>query len=944
MTMKKIVRGERQISKAGIKIKNIKAGTLYSYNLGLRDRYDYSDGVFSNSLFSDFLIKNGMDVYKGESTRDLICIDFDFGSRSYEEEMGHLKKLLERAQDPSVRERIESHMAKAEKNKFKYCKRSKAEIRELFYQNGVSVKYFIRDKHGAVKKEDLITYKMLYRNSSKAKIGQVMFINERLYDIAYDWLTMGLGKKMPADNAKIVEMSAYAPLTTSTIVDTLPIPVEDILILQDQDSFFQTISSVVRAENYKGFERVLDEEKTEAAKQRAIKNHRVDILGNPIYKKVYRKVAATKKRCVVTTEKTQVKNTLWDGMGLIESSVLPEWVNGMALLRSHFFKMCGFRTKIQKFFQDWCERNGYDYETYTVMDMFGLPHRLKDIKIITTDNAVKWKKFIDLMGGSPLAAYQYWCGRICADGSVFGVVKTDHRSKLGNVQQMSYQMINTLPCSYEDVWDIARTSMDYVECLKKDNTEFERFLRKNANHINHYEMMADLYHHNHEFANSAWFRSEKRKIINQYVFKLRSGKITVEGDNLTMCGNPYALLLYAVGEEWQNDPCFSAENGAIQCYTTRFDDGAYLGAFRSPHNSPNNVCYLHNRHSVEMKRYFDFSDNIIAVNCIKTDIQDRTNGSDYDSDFLFVTNQPTVTAKARQCYEEFPTIVNKLKESGVTYQNTLMAYANMDNKFAHSKRGIGESSNLAQLALTYYWNTRAGDLYDNFVILSVLAQCIIDGCKREYEVDALAEIDRIKHMDCMKLTGSGGDKCDLPLFMLYTKSVDTSKNGTELSYDEVRGSKDRIKRRINQNLSCPMNYLQQCLGKIQGARQDNATPTKAFFIKMDGKANDRQITKIQKLVNEYDNFIRLNHSRFGEESFFFEFEKVTSVFLDHINKIRIGNIVTINRIIEISLSVDRYNNNPHCEKKYQNNYARRMLNTLYRQNRDKFLMNFVQNG
>ena len=73
----------------------------------------------------------------------------------------------------------------------------------------------------------------------------------------------------------------------------------------------------------------------------------------------------------------------------------------------------------------------------------------------------------------------------------------------------------------------------------------------------------------------------------------------------------------------------------------------------------------------------------------------------------------------------------------------------MDNKFALSRRGIGESSNLAQLALTYYWTTPAPELYDSFVILSVLAQVIIDGCKREYEVDALSEIERIRAMECM---------------------------------------------------------------------------------------------------------------------------------------------------------------------------------------------------
>ena len=83
----------------------------------------------------------------------------------------------------------------------------------------------------------------------------------------------------------------------------------------------------------------------------------------------------------------------------------------------------------------------------------------------------------------------------------------------------------------------------------------------------------------------------------------------------------------------------------------------------------------------------------------------------------------------------------------------------MDNKFAKSRIGIGESSNLAQLAMTYYWTEKQKDnpdeeelneLYDNFVILSVIAQIIIDGCKREYEVDGIQEIKRIKKLPSMK--------------------------------------------------------------------------------------------------------------------------------------------------------------------------------------------------
>lgn len=82
--------------------------------------------------------------------------------------------------------------------------------------------------------------------------------------------------------------------------------------------------------------------------------------------------------------------------------------------------------------------------------------------------------------------------------------------------------------------------MEYIEKLKADDGEFEIFLRKNANEVNHYEMMADLYRQNPAFANSKWYRYEKRQIIRAYVNKIRSGKVMVNGDNLTICSNPYA--------------------------------------------------------------------------------------------------------------------------------------------------------------------------------------------------------------------------------------------------------------------------------------------------------------------------------------------------------------------------------------------------------------------
>lgn len=580
------------MSEYGIKIKNIKAGTLYDVNCGVRDNLTYTDAMLNNSLFSIYLMKNGLNVYK-ESSRDVVCLDFNFGSRSYEAEKNRLVELYNSSTGKS-REKIKYVLDRVEENKELYNEKTRDKIREEFYNNGVWIEYKIKNKDGTIKSSTKIKYRMLFRTSAKAKVGQVIFINEDLYEKAYDWLTIGLGKKMQYDNAKIVEMSAYAPLTTSTIVGTLTIPVEDILILKDQDVFYETFVNVVKADEY------------------------IDGKGK------------LQKKCIVTSEKRKVKNTVWDGMGLIDESCLPKWINSMALLRQHLFKMCGFKTRLQLFFKDWCEKYGYDYETYQVKDMFGNDHFLKDIKVITTDNAIKWKKFVDLMGGTLPLAYKYWCKKINEDGSIWGVVKTDHKSKFGHQQQLSYQMINTLPCNKKDVFNIASETVSYIESLKNDNREFETFLRKYANEINHYEMLADIYRHNPDIANTTWFRKEKKKVIFDYVYRMRKGKILVNGDNLTVCGNPYALLLYAVGDDWMNDPTFSHEDKSIQCYTTRFENNEYLCGFRNPHNAPNNCCHFHNVYSPEMERYFVFSRNIMAVNCIGTDVQDRMNGEDFD--------------------------------------------------------------------------------------------------------------------------------------------------------------------------------------------------------------------------------------------------------------------------------------------------------------------------
>lgn len=913
------------VSEFGIKIKNISAAMLYEVNLGVRDYYTYTDAMLSNSLFNDFLKANGMKIHN-ESTRDIICLDYDFGSRSFEQEQKRINELAKRTGDEKIPDKVIAELRqKLEDRKYLYSPKSRDEIRKYFYENGVDIKYSDTSKRTGVTKESSIHYEMLFRTSAKAKIGQVIFINSDLYEKAYDWLTIGLGNKMPLDDAKIVEMSAYAPLTTSTIVEKIHVPVEDILILKDQDSFFETMANIVCAEPYE------------------------DSKGN------------TQKKCVVKRQKTKVKNTLWDGMMLIESNLFPAGMNGMMLIRNHLFKACGFRSYIQLFFTDWCLAHGVDYETYQVQDMFGCWHYVKDIKMITTDNAIKWKKFSNLMGDTIKDAYYYWCQRVHADGDMWGVVKTDHPSKLGKNQQLSYQMINTLPCESEDVSSIARLSKEYVELLKADNDEFEKYLRKNANDVNHFEMLADLYRHNNEFANSTFFRTEKRKIIFEYVYRMRKGKILVPGDNLTVCGNPYALLLYSVGDDYEKDPTFHGEDGCIQCYTARFDDGEYLAAFRNPHNSPNNVCYMHNVYSPEMERYFPFSENIMAVNCIHTDVQDRMNGEDFDSDFNLVTNQAAMVKCAEICYRDFPTIVNALKESGITYRNTKSDYAEMDNKFSKSRIGIGYSSNLAQLALTYYWTELcqdepdeklANELYDNFVILSVLAQVIIDGCKREYEIDGNKEIERISKMSCMTIEipfESKGKivyrKVDFPEFMKYTREIKCTKMGKERPQKDIDKERNKLKSRINHSLVCPMNWLEKYIDTIQGSPTNNTVPTQNFFIKFQGSANTRQVKKIQEMIDEYSRDIFESLRIDDEKQREIIIVEKTEDILNKLKKIRIGNIVTINRLIEsaFGFNVDvSTSQSGDCSYEIAPKNVRKTLNLLYKMSPEKFLINFVE--
>ena len=564
-------------TKYGYKIKNIQAASIWECNHGARDNLDMDDAMLTNSLFLDFLEENGLNVWKESSTRDIVCLCFDYGSRDYDEEVAHLASHLAKTKTDSslTEEKRAERIAKFEQLQADlvgkedcFVKLSRQELRREFYVNGVDITYKTHDKNGEVINTETIHYKMLYRSPGKAKAGKCMFVREELHDKAEDFLRMGL--KLPEKNAPIVEIGAYQSLVTSTIVDKIKINPENVLILKDVESHFNT--------------KVISIETNEARECRAIER-----------------------------DNYKITSTLFDGQGLIDSSIFPEWGNGYILLRQHFFKAACFCTNIQQYFKDYY---GDEYETAQVKDMFGNLHYVKDVELITTDNACKWLKFD--------VGFDYWCDKVRENGSMFGIVKTAHPSKLGEVQKASYQMINSLDLDLME--SITQCTRNYVMELKNSDEAFLDYLRKNKTFSNDYEVLVALVEQDRDFLRCDYFRHRRTHIINGYLTNVKCGKVINNADNLTLVGNPYAMLMYTVGLNPEEDPTLNVEEGCIQCYTERFDDGEYLAGFRSPYNSRNGLSYLHNHRTELMERYFSLGRNCMAVNCIKSDFEDRNNG------------------------------------------------------------------------------------------------------------------------------------------------------------------------------------------------------------------------------------------------------------------------------------------------------------------------------
>ena len=848
------------LSKYGLKIKNFSCGVLYEYNLGVREHLSYTNAMFTNSLLSYYLVENGLRVSKDGRTRDIIGINFDFGAKSYTETLKRVEHSIEMEEsqnnDPDRLATLHALKERVELNKDLYQKKSKEAIREEFYRNGVDVTYTTTNKQGEVVKAEKIHYRMLYRSTGKAKAGSCMFISDRLYKKAHNFLYMGI--KLPKNNAPIVEASAYVSLVASSVVDRICINPKNILILEDVDSFFRT--NVVSVETNQN------------------------------------------KECFAKTIKDyQVKNTLFDGQALIDKSIFPSWGNGYILLRHHMCKTAAFKTDIKAFFKDYF---GEEYNQATVVDMFGNEHYAKDIQMITTDNAMKWLKF-DI-------SYEYWCERVNMNGNMFGIVKTAHKSKFGEVQRMSYQMINSLDVGI--MKNVSKVSREYIMSLKSDDDVFLQYLRDNTNFANDFDVLVALCEQNPDFIRCDYFIERRRKIIKGYIHKFKTGKVIQEGDNLVMVGSPYAMLLHAVGEDVEKDDTLRGRGDAIECYTKRFPPNLQLAGFRNPHNGKNNILSLYNVDSEKLNKYFDIGQQCVAVNCIHTDLQDRANGCDFDSDSIYCTNQVDIAQYAKYCYKHYPTIVNNIPKEKNCYTNSMADYALIDNNLSHSQLAIGESSNLAQLALTYTYNYDDQKYKDYVCILSVLAQVSIDSAKRRYDIDIANEIRRIK------------------------RDMNIQEYGYPKFWLNIRSGFNKDK--INYDLSCPMNELSNVRFKGVSVRK-GVLPISHFLNKYEIKGSRRGSRKVEKIIEKYS--LELLASQFSDEDEYLLLRSDFDEMIEDIKRVHISKqyLSLMSWLIQRAFLLTPQAYNSHSQT-HRNKSI--LLKTLYEVNPSCLLQVFSKNA
>lgn len=430
-----------------------------------------------------------------------------------------------------------------------------SELRTELYKNG-----FVCDG---------IRYVRFKRSSGSARVGKCLFIDENLYSRMHRWECCGLTVKK-AQKIDLAAWESYISLTSSSIIGTLDIKPENILVVDDYESIFTDEVMATR------------------------------VIDNKL---------STKRETV------QIKNSIWDGLSLIDISAMAEYAEkGMLLLRNNFFKSCCFNSNIQQWFAD-----------NKIIDIKQLNGKttaksIEDIKLITTPSSIKFIKFGTL---------DMWLENI---GSTFGVVKYEKPTYYmgGNMVQTHYQLINTLQMSETEVEDLIRPSMDYIKLLRLDPAAMRYNLGfKSTTEIGDVQfnskndVVFKMLSINDKFSETKMYNEFVRRLNASFMDNIKKGHILVDGNYSTLLGNPIELLQQAIGK-------FSGKNVIEKdsIFSKRFEFNKKILGSRSPHVTIGNILLTTNKHNKHIDKYINTTKEIVVVNSINENILNRLSGAD----------------------------------------------------------------------------------------------------------------------------------------------------------------------------------------------------------------------------------------------------------------------------------------------------------------------------
>lgn len=565
------------------------------------------------------------------------------------------------------------------KDNIKTCN-NVADIRSDIYENG-----FVCEG---------IKYVRFKRSSGSSRVGKCLFINERLYNAMHEWEMCGIQVKEGQD-IDLAALEPYIALTLSSIIDTIEIKPENILVVDDYKSVFH---------------------------ERAIATRLVD------------------GRLVSQPEDVEISNSIWDGQSLMDRSLFGEYSNkGMLLLRARFFKSCCFNTNIQQWFAD------HGIKKVSQLNGYTRAKKIEDVKLITTPSSIKYLKFGTL---------DHWLDTL---ETTFGVVKYEKKTHFfdGRMVQTHYQLINTLQMTYEEVEQFIKPSLDYARMIKTDpavlrhqisyqyQSPDDTFYTKAVTSKN--DIIYRLLGMNDRFAKTKMYRNFCNDLIKSFIKNLRCGHVLVRGNYSTLCGNPIEMLKMSIG---QFDGSSIIERDTVHC--EMFESGKELLGSRSPHVTIGNILVTRNVIRPEIARYMNPTNEIVYVNSIQENLLERLSGADFDSDTMLLTDNEILVTAAKRNYDNFP-VPTKLVESAMRNRRyTNREKADLDIKTSVNK--IGEIINLSQELNSILWdciNKGASvddvmELYCDISQLDVMSNLEIDSAKRENPANNTRELQLLK--------------------------------------------------------------------------------------------------------------------------------------------------------------------------------------------------------